>query len=166
MTVCTSRTKIAQIYNYAGIRNRAYINLTHSCYLSTLDVILSISYSALTSSMDASSGYNHKHKWFAVNSAFPNANVAMSNGHNEPPQFWLNHQVSQQVSVPHKSLIGPLVQWKLGEVWFGLCEMVLPLMTVREVIAMRVVESRGSKYTLNHSQILLVGSILGICSRK
>lgn len=50
--------------------------------------------------------------------------------------------------------------------WFGLCEMVLPLMTVREVIAMRVVESWGSKYTLNHTQILLVGSILGICSKE
>lgn len=116
--------------------------------------------------MDASSGYNHKHKWFAVNSASLNGNIAMSNGHNKPPQFWLNHQVSQQVSIPHKSLICPLVQWKLGEVWFGLCEMVLPLMTVREVIAMRVVESWGSKYTLNHTQILLVGSILGICSKE
>ena len=31
---------------------------------------------------------------------------------------------------------------------------------------MRVVESWGSKYTLNHTQILLVGSILGICSKE
>ena len=116
--------------------------------------------------MDTSSGYNHKHKWFAVNTASSNGNIAMNHGHNEPPQFWLNHQVSQQVSVPHEPLISPLMQWKLGEVWFGLCEMVLPLMTVREVIAMREVEPRGSKYTLHHGQVLLVGSILGIMYRE
>ena len=90
----------------------------------------------------------------------------MNHGHNEPPQFWLNHQVSQQVSVPHEPLISPLMQWKLGEVWFGLCEMVLPLMTVREIIAMREVEPRGSKYTLHHGQVLLVGSILGIMYKE
>ena len=116
--------------------------------------------------MDTSSGYNHKHKWFAINTASSNGNIAMNHGHNEPPQFWLNHQVSQQVSVPHEPLISPLMQWKLGEVWFGLCEMVLPLMTVREVIAMREVEPRSSKYTLHHGQVLLVGSILGIMYRE
>lgn len=44
----------------------------------------------------------------------------------------------------------------------GLCEVVHPLLGVREVIAVGVVESRGGQHTLHHGQVLLVHTILRI----
>lgn len=61
--------------------------------------------------MSTSFGDDHQHKQSAVNGASLDGHIAMDHRYNESPQLRLNHQIPQQVSVPHKPLISPLMQW-------------------------------------------------------
>ncbi len=86
----------------------------------------------------------------------------MDHGHQEPPQLWLNDKVPEEMSVPDKPLVRPLVEGKLEKVWLRLHEVLPPLEGVCEVKSVGEIESRRREDPVDHRQVLLVVLSLGV----
>lgn len=110
----------------------------------------------LTCSVCTSPGDEHKLKRFSIDTALPYRHKAMNHGNNEPPQFRLHHQVSEEVTVPDKLVICSLMKGQLHEVGPGLCEVMLPLQREGEIIGVGEIEPRCGQNPLHHGQVLLV----------
>ena len=94
----------------------------------------------LTCPISAPPRDEHKRKRIPVDSGRGDEHKPMHYRHGEPPHLGLDHKVPQDVTVPHKSFVCPLVQRLLSEVRFGLMILVSALERVGQVVVVGVVE--------------------------
>lgn len=86
----------------------------------------------------------------------------------EPSQLRLHHEIPENVAVPDKPLIRPVVKRVLEEVGTSLQQLIPSLQGVSNVIVIGIEESRGIQYSTDHAQVglvvLLLNRILGTTS--